>query len=92
MANTSDETEYLKLLEELEDNLRLSDSDDDENQNLATESIQQIGFEIVPGFRSNSKLIWISSENSFYKQNTYSKTYMESHSLATIKSAKREKY
>lgn len=71
MENNS---EYLKLLELLEENLQLSDSDD-EQENVEIEPIQKIEFEIVTGFRSNSKLIWVPSENSFFKQNTYSKTF-----------------
>lgn len=32
-------------------------------------------FEFVVGYRSGSNLLWVPSDNCFYKQNVYSKTY-----------------
>lgn len=39
------------------------------------EELQNDAFELVTGYRNGSKLLWVSSENCFYRQNTYSKPH-----------------
>lgn len=72
--NDSD-NEYLKLMHEIQDKLRTSDNQDEIDENYGIKAIRNIEFELVPGSRSTSKLLWVPSEQCFYKQNTYSKTY-----------------
>lgn len=71
---SDNDKEYLKLMNEIQDKLRFSENQDETDVNYEIEGIRNIEFELVPGFRSTSKLLWIPSENCFYKQNTYSKT------------------
>lgn len=73
----ADNNDYTKLIQELQDNLRLNEEDENEkseNEDVKDE-LANDDFEIVTGFRDGSSLLWIRSENCFYKQNTYSKTY-----------------
>lgn len=73
MSKTKEDIEYQKLIRELEENLRLNKSE--ENLNYENEDIGNIDFEIVPGYRTSSNLLWVQSENCFFKQNVYSKTH-----------------
>lgn len=67
--------EYLKLLQELEDNLRIEESREEVHENYELNNGENTDFELVTGYRSTSKLLWVSSDNCFYKQNAYSKKY-----------------
>lgn len=69
-------SEYSQLMKELKEKLQLSEKQGELEEDIdEKEVIRNIEFELVTGSRSNSKLLWIPSENCFYKQNTYSKTY-----------------
>lgn len=70
----SDDKDYMELLQELKENLRLNESKE-ENLNFESNVLRKIDFELVPGYRSGSNLLWIPSESCFYKQNTFSKTH-----------------
>lgn len=68
--------DYIELMQELENNLRLSENkEDEENKESENGELRSDDFELVTGYRDGSKLLWVPSENCFYKQNTYSKTY-----------------
>lgn len=68
--------EYSQLMNEIREKLRLSEDKDEPEDNIDEKlDFQNFEFELVTGFRSNSKLLWVPEENSLYKQNTYSKTY-----------------
>lgn len=70
----ADDNDYLKLMQELQENLRLSESDEEE-KNEKKDEFRNDDFELVTGYRDGSKLLWVPSENCFYKQNSYSKTH-----------------
>lgn len=75
MANDDD---YSKLMKELQENLRISGEEEEENEKIEDENVNnelENDFEVVTGYREGSKLLWIPSEKYFYKQNSYSKTY-----------------
>lgn len=70
----ADESEYNKLLQELQENLRLNESKETENNEKdKTDESQNDNFELVTGYRDGSKLLYVLAEKCFYKQNTYSK-------------------
>lgn len=69
-----EKVEYLKLLQELEENLRI-DSKNEVHENYELNEDGNTEFELVTGYRSTSKLLWVSLDNCFYKQNAYSKKY-----------------
>lgn len=72
----ADDSDYVKLIEELQENLRMSESEEEkENNGNENDESRNKYFEIVTGYKVGSKLVWVPSENCFYKQNTYSKTY-----------------
>lgn len=76
--NMADDSAYIELMKELQENLRLSENEENENKESEEEKndeFQSEDFELVTGYRDGSKLLWIPSENCFYKQNTYSKKY-----------------
>lgn len=74
----ADENEYNKLLQEIQENLRLSESEKNESNEKdkdKEDEFQNDDFEIVTGYRDGSKLLYVPGEKFFYKQNTFSKTY-----------------
>lgn len=73
MNKSKVDDEFVKLISELEENLKINESKQD--LNYENEEFGNIDFEIVPGYRSGSNLLWVSCENCFYKQNVYSKTH-----------------
>lgn len=74
-SKSVEKTEYQKLLEELEDNLRISESENKAHEISETIKDEKNEFEWVTGYRTTSKLLWVPHENCFYKQNAYSKGY-----------------
>lgn len=68
--------EYSQLMNEIKEKLKVSEENDKPKVNQDEEQvITNDEFELVVGSRANSKLLWVPSENCFYKQNSYSKTY-----------------
>lgn len=73
MAN---DNEYVKLMQELKENLRLSEKEENaKNEKNEKDEIRNDDFELITGYRDGSTLLWVRSESCFYKQNTYSKTH-----------------
>lgn len=73
--------EYLKLLQELESNLRINEIEE-KRDNCEKNELENTAFELVTGFRSTSKLLWIPSERCFYKKMHIRKYIMVWHILA----------
>lgn len=77
MADDKDK-DYIELMKELQENLRLSDNkenEDEGNNENGKDDFRNDNFELVTGYRDGSKLLWVPSDNCFYKQNSYSKTH-----------------
>lgn len=72
MGNDDD---YMQLLQEIQNNLRLSEKNEESISTHEKTELRNEDFELVTGYRSGSMLLWVSSENCFYKQNTFSKIH-----------------
>ena len=75
----AEESEYNNLLQEIQENLRISESEENESnekdEHDEKDDFRNDDFEIVTGFRDGSKLLYVPGEKCFYKQNAFSKTH-----------------